>query len=66
MQSVEESRKRLNALKAAGALPPNLFDDTAGAEPAVQRSTRAPRASSMMVLMVRAHRPHSALQPRQP
>ena len=28
-------------LKAAGALPPNLFDDTPGAEPVVQTSTRA-------------------------
>src|ERR1700687_33300 len=34
--------------------------------PEWQALAQAPRASSMMVLMVRAHRPHSALQPRQP
>src|SRR3978361_2223067 len=35
-------------------------------QPEQQDFAQAPSASSMMVLMVRAQRPHSALQPRQP
>jgi len=34
--------------------------------PEQQALAQAPSASSMMDLMVRAQRPHSALQPRQP
>jgi hypothetical protein len=34
--------------------------------PEQQDLAQAPSASSMMDLMVRAQRPHSALQPRQP
>src|ERR1044072_4305692 len=35
-------------------------------QPEQHSLAQAPRASSMMVLIVRAQRPHSALQPRQP
>src|SRR4051812_21415878 len=35
-------------------------------QPEQQAWAQGPRASSIMVVMVRAQRPHSALQPRQP
>src|SRR5712671_492020 len=51
---------------SANSCAGSSFAASACGQPEQQALAQGPRASSMMVLMVRAQRPHSALQPRQP